>query len=369
MQQGDRYDIVFLLLLVTSVFLVSYHFTNTNISDERLYSTEAYLLIKEGSLPKIYPLLPITTAGWLILFGLVRYAFAATSYVSIILVALLLYRFELSRLSNGHESVIITSLFVCNPLTVWLLSRNMTEPLFALFILGVAYIIFGTKLTPSRSFIAGLLSVLAYVTRYAGIIIFPAALLFLILKKKGIAVTVSYASSTMILCGLWVFNKLTYGSFLTSESYSLASLQRQSDLGLSIVSGVVAKSVLGIGILFAYSLPFLFVVAVRRRVFLKERSLLTFVIFYWAVHFAYFFAISLALARAASGFGFARYLWPTLPLVLTLLHVPSEKSWIKYSLAALCMILGIIEGVYLIGYVDSHTPFVMGWNDFLESLT
>jgi hypothetical protein len=160
-----------------------------------------------------------------------------------------------------------------------------------------------------------------------------------------------------------------YGSFLTSESYSLGSLQRQLDLSLSIVSGVVTKSVLGIGILFAYSLPFLFAVAVRHRVLFRERSLLALICLYWIVHFGYFFAVSLVLARAASGFGFARYLWPTLPLVLTLLRASTEKTWVKYSLVAVCMVIGIIEAVYLIGYVDSHTPFVMGWDDFLESLT
>lgn len=376
-------------LLATAVFVglfpYAYSLSTNTVLDERIYSTEAFEFYSKGLFPLVYPLLPALTAVSLTVFGLQKHAFIIVPFLSTVIAIWFTYDLSLKLSGDRKRAAIAVFLLISNPVIIWLSTRHMTDTLFTLLTLLVFWSLLRGNLTPRYAFLAGVFSILAYLARYPGLLLFPFIALALALTSRSTRLTSAYLASLILLVPYWLMNAYLFGGFFPTESYSLSFVQPRLDVPASLVLEVGGKILVGLGPIFINTLlfipPFL-IMAIRERRrgessnvagyapgFLRHAWLLIFVyIVYFSIFQAgYFTLVSFTWGFSVSADHLTRWIGgAVMPLIVQLVRPPSRHNKLNLLLIAVSVIVGIAVGYYLTNYSNLYSHIPVSWTDFLR---
>ncbi|MFQ5762698.1 MAG: glycosyltransferase family 39 protein [Candidatus Bathyarchaeia archaeon] len=376
-------------LLATGVFIgvftYAYSLSTNTVLDERIYSTEAFELYSKGLFPLVYPLLPALTALSLVVLGLQKHAFIIVPFFSTVIAIWFTYDLSLRLSGDRNRAAISVFLLASNPVIIWLSTRHMTDTLFTLLTLLVFWSLLRKNLTARYAFLGGVFSILAYLARYPGLVIFPFITVALALTSRSKRVTAAYLASLVLLIPYWLVNFYLFGGFFPTESYSLSFVQPRLEVPVSLILEVGGKILVGLGPIFLNTVlfipPFL-IMAVRGRGrgrfsnatehttgFLRHAWLLIFVyVVYFSVFQAgYFTLVSFTWGFSVSADHLTRWIGgAVMPLIVLLVRPPSRHKKLNLLLILVSVIVGIAVGYYLTNYNNLYSHIPVSWDDFLR---
>lgn len=357
------------LLLSALGFFLSYILGTNTVIDARNYATQSYLLYAHHIVPQIYPLLSVLSVVPLAVLGVGKPAFLVVPAVAAFLTVVLTYHLSKARYRSRDRAALAAVLAAANPVLVWLSGAHMTETLFTALLALTFLVLVGSKLTARRTFLAGLLSSLAYLARYPGILLFPVIGAWLLLHAKNRRLLAAYFSSLLLVAAYWAANWALFGQPLTTESYSISFIRGGTSLPWQMLIAMGFKVAAGLGLVFGYAAPFL----LRRfnrnvRVLLFENPTIFFVVTYAVIHFGYYGILSVSWGFAWSIDHFARYLAPVAPLLLSFARYPSRSRSLNFFLLASLAAAGTAMGLYLANYASLYSQAPVSWSNFLAGL-
>ncbi|MCP8316818.1 MAG: glycosyltransferase family 39 protein [archaeon] len=371
-------NIILILLISFTINSFGYLMATSTITDERLYMKEAYFMQRNGSFPRVYPFLPILSSMSLTFFGVTKQSFLFIPMLASALTAALVYLFSLNLYNDDKRALLSALILISNPLMIWLSSKQMTEALFTLMLTETFYLIARENLSLKQAFLGGFFSLLAYFTKYPGLLL----ILFMILSLAWIKrpkLLMAFLMPISFLAFYWTYNSLQFGTPFPSEEYSLSMAQGLMNINLKLALDIVFKIMLGLTLLLAYLMPTLIlpIKSLRKKISYStlsnlpffKRSIVLFIPFYSLFHIGYYILISLVSQIAWSADHVARYLLPIVPLIVLFANFPFKKRSWRIAFAIIIMGIGIILGYYLIIYSNVKAQASIPWDDFLSQLT
>jgi hypothetical protein len=351
-------------------FAISYYLNTNTIIDERMYADQSYQFYKIQKVPAVYPLLPILSAGPLTMLGANKFAFVAVPFVATILTPLFTYRLSLDRLPSHTRAFFASCLVACNPLMIWLSAKHMTENLFTLLLVIVFLSISRKYVSVKRAFLAGLVSFLAYLCRYPGILLFPMILVALIARRTKATVLLSYIAPFTFVVAYWLSNLILFGHPMTTETYSMGTLYAKAQTiilhwNLDLLGSMTFKVLAALGLVFGPAS--LLIVRKNMRINISDAAVL-FSAAYFIVHLGYYMILSLSWSFAWSIDHFARYIFPISPLIISLSVAPHDNSKTNRFLLLVVCLVGIAMGIYLTIYSNAHSQVPVSWDEFIKNL-
>jgi len=360
------------IVLFVGAFICAYSLSTYTIIDEREYATQAFQAYWRGRIPRIYPLLPLLSSAFLAICGVTKTAFILTPFLGGLLSILFTYKLSKEVFEDEGKAILGSWLVACNPLLIWLSARHMTETLFTSMLVLTMLLLCRKSRSMGLSLSTGFSSLLAYLSRYAGILLFPYVAGAYLVKRRSLKAILPFSLSVVLLILYWIFNMMTFGVPLTTEFYSFSFLQGQAGFlstfpSSQLLGNILSKSIVGCALLLGYSLPFFRSVKIGS---LSDRGklILCFALLYSLIHVGYYVILSINNGSAWSADHLGRYLLPVTPVFLVLLTSPSSNRRINLMLLALSMIVGISLGLYLAHYSSHHSENPVSWSDFLQRL-
>ena len=360
------------MVLFAGSFIFSYMLSTYTIVDERVYAKQTFEAYSVGKIPKIYPLLSILSVPFLAIFGVTKASFMLTPFLAGVSSIFLTYRFSVEIFRNERKAILAAWLMACNPLLIWLSARHMTETVFTCILILTMLLASKSSSSISLPLSTGLSSLLAYLSRYPGILLFPYISGLYIIQRKPLKVLLAFFLSIILLMAYWNANTLIFGEALTTESYSFSFLQVSwgsfiPEQNPKLLWNLLTKSTVAFAMFVGYSLPFFWQTRIRE---LPKRGkiVIPFILFYGLFNVGYYLVQSLGSGLATSADHLARWLMPITPLVLIFAGLPANRRWINLLSIFFCTVAGISLGLY-ISYYSSHfsmTPIV--WDEFIRSL-
>jgi len=362
------------LIISTLTFIVSYCLNVNMIIDERGYAIQSCQFYKGREFPRNYPLLSILTWVPLEVFGIAKQSFVVVPFAATLLTTVLVYRLSLRQFKSRGRAVLSSVLMASNPLLIWLSAKHMTETLFTLFLILTFLIVSKEAVSRTEASLAGIFSSLAYLSRYPGILLFPFVTFYMIKRKIDRRNIPFYLMSALLVIVYWLFNRLIFGEYFTTETYSIGYIFEKTgamtfSLDLFLLRNMVYKAVAGASLLLGYTAIFL---SPRiRRIFstrILADPIIAFVIFYSVVHLGYYAILSMSWGVAFSIDHFARYFLPIAPLIIAFSDSPFKNNRLTFFFTSLSCAAGIMLGFYLTQYSNIHSLAPMSWTEFLERL-
>ncbi|MCP8322249.1 MAG: glycosyltransferase family 39 protein [archaeon] len=370
-------SIILILLISFTINSFGYLMATSTVTDERLYMKEAYFIQKNGSFPRVYPFLPILSSMSLTFFGVTKQSFLFIPMLASALTAILIYLFSLNLYNDDKRALLSALILMSNPLMIWLSSKHMTETLFTLMLTATFYLIARENLSLKQAFLGGFFSLLAYLTKYPGLLLISFIILSLVWIKRP-KILLAFLMPISFLAFYWTYNNLQFGTPFPSEEYSLSMVQGLMNINLKLVLDMIFKIMLGLALLLAYLIPTLIlpIKSLRKKIYSTlsnlpyfKRLIVFFIPFYSLFHIGYYVLLSSVSQIAWSADHVARYLLPIVPLIVLFANFPfKNRSW-RIAFAIIIMGIGIILGYYLIIYSNVKAQAPIPWDDFLVQLT
>ncbi|MGQ9469466.1 MAG: ArnT family glycosyltransferase [Nitrososphaerales archaeon] len=333
---------------------IGYLMATSTITDERLYMKEAYFMQRNGSFPRVYPFLPILSSISLSFFGATKQSFLFIPMLASALTTTLIYFFSLKLYNDDKRAFLSALILISNPLMIWLSSKHMTEIIFTLMLTATFYLIARKDLSLKQVFLGGLFSLLAYFTKYPGLLLILFITLSFVWAKRP-KLLLAFLMPTSFLAFYWAYNSLQFGTPFPSEEYSLSIVLSLMNIDLKLALDIVFKIMLGLALLLAYLIPSLIqpIKSLRKKISYSTLSnlpyfkklIVFFIPFYSLFHIGYYVLISLANQIAWSADHVARYLLPILPLIVLFANFPSKSRSKRIALGIIIMGIGIILGM------------------------
>ena len=350
----------FVVILIASLICIAAYWISTYTQyTQQIYCVQAYQLLKYGIIPRAYPLYPTFMAASLFVFGVTKYAFLLVPLLSIPASAVLTYWLSLRIFKDRSRALLSALVVASNPALIWLGGRGMSEPLFtAMLVLTIIFLI-KEDASPKRMFLVGVLSCLTLASKVAGLWLFAFIPVLIFLRKGSVKSILAFFGSVIVVL-------LLYRDYALGIPLGLGWLLHPPSVDSSLLPTSIPNIVVGYGILFAYCIPLL---CPFLRSFLKRPNPRSSegVVFYYALSFLLFMTpyyiwdpfreVSLA------GSNFARYTVAAVPLVAIFSDF-SRKGKMAMLVAAVCVAIGTVLGLYLVCYGNIHARAAL-WDAFL----
>ncbi len=245
MQFDVQFDKKLLLCLaIFAAFSLASFFLPFFSSDEYGYMSSGREII-EGKFTEIgdvnrFPLFPFVLSTVYSFFG---YSELVTKLFLMLLGFLTIILFyEIAKSAFGQEAAFIpTLIFASNPLFLYLSTRVLTEPLFFLLLLAGVYYLPKALESKFSAFTIGLLFAALILTRYIGVLIIPAIVVYLFVSKEYRRISIEkvglFALGGGVIAGLWLWFSYNvtgdpFGLFLRFFSQQTGGLNEAATFSL-----------------------------------------------------------------------------------------------------------------------------------------
>lgn len=227
---GTRFGLPAILVAYT-VFLAVLSFSYSSYaSDEAFYMNTARDIIdgKGYTGETIAPIMSLFIAGLGMLTGNIELAGRMVSPIAVVVTSFVIYLF--SKEIFGKTSLVPTIIFMTLPMVPILGVRVLPDMLFNMFLVVTLYLFYvAVKRDPSRFVLAGIALSLTFFTRYAGVMIIPIVLGYLIIDRKSLSVFRSKWPWIGIAAAAVTFLAISLPIFGTSTSYLTSNVSAYTD--------------------------------------------------------------------------------------------------------------------------------------------